>query len=158
MNTLISPGIFNVFGSDWEVPFCSWALLLPRQASGGSLLVGSCLPVGPTPQSPRDGPCVPVEVSAVALATCPGVSGGVHLSLPCWGSQGFCSAGTLSPALPGQLWVCRCWRGKKVCVHWVMAVLCLFAVSFVGCCPNRKANYFVYAELIMSEQSAFVCL
>lgn len=77
---------------------------------------------------------------------------------PCWGSQGFCSAGTFSPVVPEQLWVCRCWRGKEVCVSLVMAVLWLFAVSFVGCCPNRKANYFVYAELIMSEQSAFLCL
>lgn len=50
--------------------------------------------------------------------------------------------------------MCRCWRGKRVCVSLVMAVFWLFVLSFVGCCPDRKADYFVYAELIMSEQSA----
>lgn len=52
---------------------CSPATSPARQASGGTVVFGSFLPVGPTPESPRDGPCVSVEVSAVALATCPGV-------------------------------------------------------------------------------------
>lgn len=77
MNSLICPGIFNVFGSDFEVPFCSWALLLPSPPlqphrpwwHRGYL---EFLPVGPAPQSPTDGPCVPMEVSGVALAICPG--------------------------------------------------------------------------------------
>lgn len=74
---------------------CSPATPPARQAAGGTLLVQSFLPVGPTPQSPRDGPCVPVEVSAVALATCPGVrtlAGGARASA----QQGHLAQGSLS--------------------------------------------------------------
>lgn len=52
---------------------CSPATPPARQASGGTVGFGSVLPVGSTPQSPRDGPCVSMEVSAMALASCPGV-------------------------------------------------------------------------------------
>lgn len=115
---------------------CSPAHPSCQQAPAGTVLVGCVLPVDPTPQSPGDAPCVPVEVSPVALAV-------TWCQDPCWGSQGLCSAGTFSPGVPEQLWVCRCWRGERVCVPLAMAVLWLSAVSFVGCCPDRKANYFV---------------
>lgn len=138
MNTLISPGIFNVFGSDCEVPFCSWALLLPSHFSCQTGLWWHC-------GFWEFFACRTNSWESQRWSLCVrgGVSGGLgHLPWcqdACWGSQGFCSAGTFGPVVPEQLWVCRCWSGKKVCVLLVMDVW-LFAVSFVGCCPNRKAN------------------
>lgn len=40
----------------------------------------------------------------------------------------------------------------------VTGILWPLAASFVGCCPSRKASYFVYTQLIMSKRSAYVCL
>lgn len=51
---------------------CSPAHPSSHTGPGGTVVIWSFLPVGPAPQSPRDGPCVPVEVSGVALAICPG--------------------------------------------------------------------------------------
>lgn len=50
------------------------------QAFGGIVVVGSFLPVGPSSQNPRDGPCVAMELS---VAICPGVrtlAGGARAS------------------------------------------------------------------------------
>lgn len=98
-----------------------------------------------------------------SLCSCGGVGGGLgHLP---WcqttnallGSLGLCSGGTFGPAVPGrQMWRYR--GGEVTRVSWVTAVLWPLAVSFAGCCPNRKANYFVYAGPITSARSAFVCL
>lgn len=148
MNTLICPGIFNVWLRLWgPILFLGFAAPQPTppatQAFGGTVVVGSFLPVGPSSQSARDGPWVPMEVSAVALAICPGLrtlAGGARGSGFILSSSGCAGAG----------------QGRRFVLAWWW--LWLFVVSFVGCCPNRKAEYFVYAELIMSEQSVFVCL
>lgn len=73
------------------------------QASRGIVVVVSFMPVEPTSQRPRDGPRVPVEVSGVALAICPGVrtlAGGAggsaqqgHLALWSLSSSGCAGAG-----------------------------------------------------------------
>lgn len=159
MNNLrFAPGSPNFFGSGFEIPFCLWASLLPgpplwpRRPWGSGGIVGrffcSWNQLLEVPEM------VPVLLRRCQRWPWPSTLASGRWNL-CLGSLGCCSGGTFGPR---SLSSTRC-VDSVFDLCWLSDGYSLASCGVVvGCCPKRKANCFVYAELIMSERSAFACL